>query len=103
MTHRELFERWYRATGAACIEQEEIAAHLGYDDELDEYDEPDVNLMWRCWVAASRDPLDCLRAAYRQISGDYTDGGQYRDDRMVIEMMLPLISESTSAQTESPA
>lgn len=37
--------------------------------------------------------LELLRVAYRQMSGDYTDGGEYRDDRTVITMLHEELSK----------
>ena len=50
--NRDRFEAWYRQQGAACIEEDEITESLSFDDELEEYDDPEVNLLWRAWCAA---------------------------------------------------
>jgi len=50
--NRDRFEAWYRQQGAACIEEDEITESLSFDDELEEYDDPECNLLWRAWCAA---------------------------------------------------
>lgn len=38
---------------------------------------------------------NACRVAYRQMSGDYTDGGQYRSDREVIQLLAEIMASQT--------
>ena len=45
--------------------------------------------------------LEACKAAYRKISGNHTDGGEWQTDRQVINMLIEAIRDPNAQATKA--